>query len=42
MARYVAFLVVGCAFTVGVVAMVETHLQVANATPQVVAFQSNH
>jgi hypothetical protein len=42
MARYLAFFVVGCAFTVGVVGMVETHLQVSNSTPQVVAHQSAH
>ena len=42
MARYFAFFVVGCAFTVGVVGMVETHHQVSNAAPQVVAYQSAH
>ena len=42
MARYFAFLVVGCAFSVGAVAMVETHLQVSNPAPQVVAYQSAH
>lgn len=42
MARYVAFLVVGCAFTVGLVAMVETHLRVPSPAPQVVASQSIH
>ena len=40
MARYLAFFVVGCAFTVGVVGMVETHRQVSNPTPQVMASQS--
>jgi hypothetical protein len=42
MARYLAFFVVGCAFTVGVVGMVETHLQVSNSTPHVVAYQNAH
>jgi hypothetical protein len=42
MARYFAFFLVGCAFSVGVAAMVETHHQVSNATPQVVAFQGTH
>jgi len=42
MARYLAFFVVGCGFTVGVVAMVETHLQVSNPAPQVIAYQSAH
>jgi hypothetical protein len=42
MGRYFAFFVVGCAFSVGVVAMVETHLQVSNPAPQVVAYQSAH
>jgi hypothetical protein len=40
MARYMAFFVVGCAFTVGVVAMVQTHLQVSNPAPRVVAYTS--
>jgi hypothetical protein len=41
--RYFAFFVVGCAFVVGVVAMVETtHLQVANPALQVAAYQSAH
>ena len=40
MARYIAFVVLGCAFTFGAAAMVETHLQVSNPAPQVVAFQS--
>jgi hypothetical protein len=40
MARYFAFFVVGCAFTVGVVGMVETHRQVSNTSPQVVAYHS--
>jgi hypothetical protein len=40
MARYLAFLVFGCAFSVGLVAMVETHLQLSNPTPQVAAHQS--
>jgi hypothetical protein len=38
MTRYLAFFVVSCAFTVGVVGMVETHRQTSNHTPQVVAF----
>ena len=42
MTRYLAFFVVGCVFTVGVVGMVETHRQVSNPTPQVVAYQSAH
>ncbi len=42
MAKYIAFVVLGCAFTFGAVAMVETHLQVSNPAPQVVAFQSFH
>lgn len=42
MARYFAFFVVGCAFTIGVVAVVETLRQVPNPTPQVVAIQSAH
>jgi hypothetical protein len=42
MFRYLAFFVVGCTFTVGVVGMVETHLQVSNSTPQVVAYRSAH
>ena len=42
MARYFAFFVVGCAFAIGVAAMVETYRQVPNPTPQVVAIQSTH
>jgi hypothetical protein len=42
MIRYLAFFAVGCAFTVGVVGMVETHRQAPNPTPQVVAYQSAH
>jgi hypothetical protein len=42
MARYVAFIIVGCAFTLGAVAIVATHLQVSNPAPQVVASQSAH
>jgi hypothetical protein len=42
MTRYLAFFVVGCVFTVGVVGMVETHHQVSNPTPQVVAYRSAH
>jgi hypothetical protein len=42
MTRYLAFFVVGCAFTIGVVDMVETHSQTPNATPQIVAYQSAH
>lgn len=40
MARYLAFIVVGCAFTLGAVAMVQTHLQSPNASLQVVASHS--
>jgi hypothetical protein len=40
MARYFAFFVVGCAFTVGVAGMVETHHHVSNAAPQSAAYQS--
>ena len=40
MARYFAFFVVGCAFTVGVAGMVKTHHQVSSATLQLVAYQS--
>jgi hypothetical protein len=39
MARYFAFFVVGWAFTLGTVAMVETHL-VSKSAPQVVAYQN--
>jgi len=44
MVRYVAFLIVGCAFMVGLVAMVKTHLHVPNPSgPQiVVASQGIH
>jgi hypothetical protein len=42
MARYLAFIVVGCAFSLGAVAMAKTHLQVSNPAPQAVAFQSAH
>jgi hypothetical protein len=42
MSRYLAFFVVGCAFSVGAVAMVETHIQAWNPAPQVVAFQNAH
>jgi hypothetical protein len=42
MARYFAFFVVGCAFTLGVVGMVETHHHVSSPAPQVVAYQSAH
>ncbi len=42
MARYLAFVVVGCAFTLGAVVMVETHLQAPSSGPQVVASQSAH
>jgi hypothetical protein len=41
MVRYFAFFVFGCAFTVGVAGMVETH-HVSNATPQLVVDQSAH
>ena len=40
MARYFAFFVVGCAFTLGAAAMAETHHTVSNPAPQVVAYQS--
>ena len=40
MARYFAFFVVGCAFIVGVLGVVETHHHVSNGAPQVVAYQS--
>ena len=40
--RYLAFFVVGCAFAVGVMGMVETHHHVSSAVPQVVAYQSAH
>jgi hypothetical protein len=40
MARYFAFFVFGCAFTVGVLGMVETH-HVSNAAP-LVTYQSAH
>ena len=42
MARYFAIFVVACAFTVGAVAMGETHLKGSNHAPRVVAFQSAH
>ena len=42
MARYLAFVVVGCAFAVGAVAMAKTHLQVSNPATQVVVSQSFH
>ncbi len=42
MARYFAFFVFGCAFTVGVLGMVETHHQVSSPAPQVVAYRSAH
>ena len=42
MIRHLAFFVVGVAFTVGVVGMVETHSQGPNGTPQVVVHQSAH
>ena len=40
MARYFAFLVVGCAFTFCAAAMAKTHLQVSNPAPQFAAYQS--
>jgi hypothetical protein len=40
MARYLAFLVVGCAFTFCAVAMAKAHLQVSNSAPHVVAYQN--
>jgi hypothetical protein len=42
MPRYFAFFVVGCAFTAGVMSMVETHRQVLDPAPQVAAYQSPH
>ena len=42
MARYLAFLVFVGVFGVGAVVMAETHLQVSNPAPQVVAYQSAH
>jgi hypothetical protein len=42
MARYFACFVFGCAFTVGVAGMVETHHHASNAAPQSVAYQSAH
>jgi hypothetical protein len=42
MARYLALFVVGCAFSLGSVAMVKTHLQVTTPAPQVFAYQSAH
>jgi hypothetical protein len=42
MARYFAFLVVGCAFTFGAVAMVETHVQASNPAPQFAGNQNVH
>ena len=41
-AWYFAFLFGGCAFTVGVTGIVETHHRVSNAAPQVLAYQSAH
>ena len=40
MARYFAFFAFGCAFTMGVAGMVETHHHASNAAPQVVEYQS--
>jgi hypothetical protein len=42
MAGYFAFFIFGCAFTVGVAGMVQTHHQASNAAPQAVAYQSAH
>ena len=42
MARYLAFFIVGSAFSVGSAAMVETHLQVSNPAAQVAGYQSAH
>ena len=42
MARYLAFVVFGCAFGLGVLTMVKTHLQVTTPAPQVFAHQSAH
>jgi hypothetical protein len=43
MGRYLAVIIFGCAFSLGAVAMVQTHLQVPNnPAPQVVAYQSAH
>jgi hypothetical protein len=41
-ARYFAFFVVACAFTVGAVGIVESHHHVSSPAPQVVAYQSAH
>jgi hypothetical protein len=40
--RYIAFLFLGCTFTLGVVEMVKTHRQVSSPPPQVVAVQIAH
>jgi hypothetical protein len=40
MARYLSFLVVGCAFTFCAVAMAKAHLHVSNSAPHVVAYQN--
>jgi hypothetical protein len=42
MARYLAVFVFGCAFTLGAMAMVETHRQVSNPALQIAAIQSPH
>jgi hypothetical protein len=42
MTRYLAFFVVGCVFTVGVVGMVETHRQMPSPMPQFMAYQGAH
>ena len=42
MGRYFAFLVFGCAFTVGVAGMAETHHHLSSAAPQLMADQSAH
>jgi hypothetical protein len=40
MVRYVAFILVGSAFTIGTVAMVQTHRLASNPAPQAVALHS--
>jgi hypothetical protein len=42
MARYFAFLIVGCAFSFGAMAVAKTHLQVSNPAPQFAAYQNVH
>ena len=40
MARYFAFLIVGCAFTFGAIAVAKTHHQVSSPAQQFAAYQS--